>query len=71
MPDQGKLVADSMTVQRVPGTTVVGDNVEFTVTVNAQYTVPIDPADVRAVAAGRHPRRDSRFAAALVVGTPP
>lgn len=57
VPDAGgKLIANSLTTQRVPGVTVDNGNVEFTVTVNADYVVPIDPADVRSVAAGRAPQ---------------
>ncbi len=55
IPQQGKLVADSLITQRVPGVTIDGSNVEFTVTVKAQYIAPINPADVRAIAAGGHP----------------
>ncbi len=53
IPAQGKLVADSLLVQRVPGANFIGGNVEFTVTVNAEYVVPIDLAEVRATVAGK------------------
>ncbi|MCX6044069.1 MAG: baseplate J/gp47 family protein [Chloroflexi bacterium] len=56
IPQQGKLVADSLTTLRAPGITIDGDNVEFTVTVKAQYVVPIDPADVRKLAVGGTPK---------------
>ncbi|MDQ3250487.1 MAG: baseplate J/gp47 family protein, partial [Chloroflexota bacterium] len=55
MPEQGKLVADSLTVQRMPGAIAIENSIQFTVTVNAEYVVPIDPADVRAIVAGKTP----------------
>ncbi len=53
MPPQAKLVADSLVAQRVPGAVPVGRGVEFTMTVNADYVIPVDPAEVRSAAAGK------------------
>jgi hypothetical protein len=56
VPTNGKLVATSLTTQRVPGAIIDNGTVQFTVTVNADYVVPIDPAEVRKIAAGRSPQ---------------
>jgi hypothetical protein len=53
IPVRGKLVADSLTTQRLPGATPIGRGVEFTVTVNAEYVTPVEPAEVRSAVAGR------------------
>jgi hypothetical protein len=55
IPERGRLVADSFVAQRLPGATPIGSSVQFTMMVNADYIVPIDPEDVRAAAAGRPP----------------
>ncbi|MFN8491675.1 MAG: baseplate J/gp47 family protein [Caldilineaceae bacterium] len=56
VPPNGKLVATSLTTQRAPGANIEDGTVQFTVTVNADYVVPIDPAEVRKIAAGRSPQ---------------
>ena len=53
MPAQAKLVANSLTAQRVPGAALIGRGVEFTMTVNADYVIPVDPAEVRNAVAGQ------------------
>ena len=53
MPEDAKLVANSLTAQRVPGAAPVGRGVEFTMTVNADYVIPVDPAAVRNAVAGK------------------
>jgi hypothetical protein len=53
MPAQAKLVANSLVGQRVPGAAPVGRGVEFTMTVNADYVIPVDPAEVRSAVAGQ------------------
>jgi hypothetical protein len=55
IPERGRLVADSFGAQRLPGATPMGSSVQFTMVVNADYIVPIDPADVRAAVAGQPP----------------
>jgi hypothetical protein len=53
IPADGKLVATSLTAARMPGAERVDRGVEFTVTVNADYVVPIEPAEVRDAVAGK------------------
>jgi hypothetical protein len=55
IPERGRLVANSFVAQRLPGATPIGRSVQFTMMVNADYIVPIDPADVRAAVAGQSP----------------
>lgn len=55
IPPRGKLVADSLRMERIPGATVIDRSVQFTVAVSADYVVPIDPAEVRAAVAGLPP----------------
>jgi hypothetical protein len=55
IPERGRLVADSFVAQRVPGAAPLGSSVQFTMMVSADYIVPIDPADVRTIAAGQPP----------------
>jgi hypothetical protein len=62
IPADGKLVANSLTAQRMPGAERVDRGVEFTMTVNADYVVPVEPADVRQLVAGM---REEEAAAAL------
>jgi hypothetical protein len=52
LPDDARLVADSLTAQRVPGAEALGRGVAFTMTVNADYLIPVDPGEVRSAAAG-------------------
>jgi len=55
IPREAKLVASSLTAQRMPGVDIVGSSVQFTMTVNADYVIPIDPAEVRSAIAGLTP----------------
>lgn len=52
VPKDGKLVADSLVAQRIPGAQAVGRGVEFTMTVGADYVIPIEAAEVRSAVAG-------------------
>ena len=54
LPERSQLIVNSMTVQRVPGAEgQIDSSVRFTVTVNAEYLVPIDPSQVSAMIAGK------------------
>lgn len=55
VPEAGLLVADSVAFQRASEATVDGPTVTFTMTANADYVVPIDPAEVRKLVAGLTP----------------
>lgn len=52
IPQSGKLVADSLVAQRIPGAQAVGRGVEFTMTVGADYVIPVETAEVRSAVAG-------------------
>ena len=54
LQDRAKLIVDTLTVQRVPGAEALPDgSIQFTVTVNAEYLVPIDPNEVSRKIAGQ------------------
>lgn len=53
IPAQGKLVADSLSLQRAPGASYVNQAVQFTMTVSARYLAPIDPSEIRRTIANR------------------
>ena len=55
IPPTAKLVASSVAAQRMPGIDVIGSTVQFTMTVNAEYVIPIDPVEVRSAIAGLRP----------------
>jgi hypothetical protein len=55
IPQGGKLVADSFAMQRMPGAIPIDRAVAFTMSVTADYRVPIDLAEVRTAVAGRPP----------------
>ncbi|NJN81547.1 MAG: hypothetical protein HC802_04190 [Caldilineaceae bacterium] len=55
VPERGKLVADSVTVRREPGATAIGRQVQFTMTINGDYVIPIDPVAVKDAIAGLTP----------------
>jgi hypothetical protein len=59
IPAEAKLVADSMTAKREPGVDFTLGTVQFTMTVNAQYVIPIDPVEVRSAIAGLTPEAAS------------
>jgi hypothetical protein len=52
VPENARLIADSVRVQRQPGSEAGASSVVFTMTVGADYTTPIDADEVRAVVAG-------------------
>jgi len=54
-PERGKLVASTLSAQRVPGADFNGQAVTFTMTVGADYVIPIDPVEVRSAIAGLTP----------------
>lgn len=54
-PERGKLVASTLRAQRVPGADFNGQAVTFTMTVGADYVIPIDPVEVRTAIAGLTP----------------
>jgi hypothetical protein len=53
IPKNGKLVAPSLVAQRIPGAAAVGRGVEFTMTVLADYVVPVEANEVRQAVAGK------------------
>lgn len=55
IPVDAKLVASSVTAQRAPGVEFADGTVQFTMTVNAEYVIPIDPVEVRTAIAGLPP----------------
>jgi hypothetical protein len=55
IPERGKLVASTLNAQRVPGADFIGGAVTFTMTVGADYVIPIDPVEVRSAIAGLTP----------------
>jgi hypothetical protein len=55
VPERGRLVLDSVRVQRQPESETTSSSVTFTMTVSADYTTPIDPDEVRAAVAGMSP----------------
>jgi hypothetical protein len=55
VPANARLVADSLAVSRQPGAEFLNNSVSFTMTVNADYTTPIDASEVRDVVLGQSP----------------
>ena len=55
VPADARLVADSLAVSRQPGAEFVNNSVAFTMTVNADYTTPIDAGEVRDAILGQSP----------------
>lgn len=55
IPERGKLVASTLTALRQPGANFTGGTVTFTMTVAADYVIPIDPVEVRSAIAGLPP----------------
>ncbi|MEZ4674288.1 MAG: baseplate J/gp47 family protein [Caldilineaceae bacterium] len=55
IPPDAKLVASSVVAQRAPGVDFLLGTVQFTMTVNAEYVIPIDPVEVRSAIAGLTP----------------
>lgn len=52
IPDEARLVADTITFQRNPNATAGSRSVDFEITAAGDYVVPIDPQEVRNSAAG-------------------
>ncbi len=61
IPENGKLVANSLTAQRYPGVEAVGRGVVFTMTVSADYVIPVEVNDVQQVVAGRSEEEATRL----------
>ncbi len=55
IPERGKLVASTLTTQRDANVEFVQGSVLFTMTVGAEYVIPIDPVEVRTAIAGLPP----------------
>lgn len=55
IPAEAKLVADSVMAEREPGVDFLLGTVQFTMTVNAEYVIPIDPVAIRSAIAGLPP----------------
>ncbi|MBX3012781.1 MAG: baseplate J/gp47 family protein [Caldilineaceae bacterium] len=55
IPERGKLVASTLSAQRVPGAEFSQNIVTFTMTVGAEYVIPIDPVEIRSAIAGLPP----------------
>lgn len=55
IPDRGMLVVESVRTQREPGADAIGSSVQFTMTGQAAYVVPIDVAEVKRTVAGLTP----------------
>lgn len=55
VPERARLVSDSITVQRQPEAAFANNTVQFTMTVGADYTTPIDPDEVRSTVLGMAP----------------
>jgi hypothetical protein len=55
VPSNARLVADSLAVSRQPGAEFLNNSVSFTMTVNADYTTPIDEREVRDAIRGLSP----------------
>lgn len=56
VPERGQLVAETLSFQRNPGGTDIGNNAtSFTVTARGDYVIPVDPAEVRTLIAGKQP----------------
>lgn len=55
VPPRGMLVADSVATQREPGAVALGRQVQFTMTASADYVIPVDPDEVKAMIAGEPP----------------
>lgn len=55
IPERGKLVASTLSASHEPGAEFIQGAVTFTMTVGADYVIPIDPVEVRAAIAGLPP----------------
>jgi hypothetical protein len=55
VPERARLVTDSIAVQRQPNASFANNTVQFTMTVGADYTTPIDPDEVRTTVLGMAP----------------
>ena len=64
VPERGRLVANSVAVQREPGAVAIGRQVQFTMTAQAEYVAPIDPDEVSHAVAGMTPEAAAALIAA-------
>lgn len=55
VPERGQLVAESVSIQRNPGTSNDGRSLTFTLTARGEYVIPVEPAEVRELVAGVRP----------------
>ncbi len=55
IPEDGRLIADTITFQRNPGATATGRTVDFGITAGGEYVVPVDPQEVRTSVTGLTP----------------
>lgn len=53
LPENAKLVADSLVAHRVPGAELSAGTVGFTMTVTADYVTPVEASEVRSAIAGK------------------
>jgi len=55
VPDNARLIADSVAVRREPGAEFLTNSVAFTMSIAADYTTPIDASEVRDAVLGQTP----------------
>ncbi|MEX1019705.1 MAG: baseplate J/gp47 family protein [Litorilinea sp.] len=55
VPEHGMLIAETVRSQRTPGADAIGSAVQFTMTGQAEYVVPIEVAEVKRLATGLTP----------------
>lgn len=55
VPERGQLVAETLAFQRNPGGTNAGNTTSFSVNARGDYVIPVDPAEVRTLVAGKQP----------------
>lgn len=60
VPERGRLVLDSVRAQRQPQSETTSSSVQFTMTISADYTTPIDPDELRSAVAGMEPDEAAR-----------
>jgi len=60
VPERGRLVANTVTIERRPQAATLGRSVQFTMTAEADYVIPIDPVEVRQQIIGLTPEEASQ-----------
>ncbi len=55
VPERGQLVAETLSFAREPDGTNIGNATRFSVTARGDYVIPVDPAEVRSLIAGKQP----------------